>query len=354
MTAEPLNVAETEALARAVLETATYAFFAGGAADGRALRANREAFERRVLRPRVLVDVSRRTTATTVLGRPVELPVLVAPVGLQTLLHPEGELATARAAAGSGTVMCVSAISAAAPAEIAAAAPGGRLWLQIYPFRDRELTAGLVRQAAAAGFEAVVLTVDGPVIGPREGAARSGFRYPDRLLVRGTAGVAGRTTAASAAELATLVDPTLCWDDLAWLRSLSTLPLVLKGILTADDARLAQAHGAAAVVVSNHGGRQLDAAPAPLDVLPEIVAAVGEELEVLVDGGIRRGTDVLVCLALGARAVLVGRPAMWGLAAGGSEGVARVLALLQAELDNALALGGCPSPDDAVPAMVAP
>src|SRR6478752_5604091 len=189
MTAGPLNVAETEALARAVLATATYAFFAGGAADGRALRANREAFERRVLRPRVLVDVSRRTTATTVLGRPVELPVLVAPVGLQTLLHPEGELATARAAAGSGTVMCVSAISAAAPAEIAAAAPGGRLWLQIYPFRDRELTAG----------------------------------------------VAGRTTPASAAELATLVDPTLCWDDLAWLRSLSRLPLVLKGILTADD-----------------------------------------------------------------------------------------------------------------------
>ena len=354
MTAGPLNVAETEALARAVLATATYAFFAGGAADGRALRANREAFERRLLRPRVLVDVSRRTTATTVLGRPVELPVLVAPVGLQTLLHPEGELATARAAAGAGTVMCVSAISAAAPAEIAAAAPGGRLWLQIYPFRDRELTAGLVRQAAAAGFEAVVLTVDGPVIGPREGAARSGFRYPDRLLVRGTAGIAGRTTAASAAELATLVDPTLCWDDLAWLRSLSRLPLVLKGILTADDARLAQAYGAAAVVVSNHGGRQLDAAPAPLDVLPEIVAAVGDELEVLVDGGIRRGTDVLVCLALGARAVLVGRPAMWGLAAGGSEGVARVLALLRAELDNALALSGCPSPADAVPAMVAP
>jgi len=354
MTAGPLNVAETEALARAVLATATYAFFAGGAADGRALRANREAFERRLLRPRVLVDVSRRTTATTVLGRPVELPVLVAPVALQTLLHPEGELATARAAAGAGTVMCASAISAAAPAEIAAAAPGGRLWLQIYPFRDRELTAGLVRQAAAAGFEAVVLTVDGPVIGPREGAARSGFRYPDRLLVRGTAGIAGRTTAASAAELATLVDPTLCWDDLAWLRSLSRLPLVLKGILTADDARLAQAHGAAAVVVSNHGGRQLDAAPAPLDVLPEIVAAVGDELEVLVDGGIRRGTDVLVCLALGARAVLVGRPAMWGLAAGGSEGVARVLGLLRAELDNALALSGCPSPDDAVPAMVAP
>jgi isopentenyl diphosphate isomerase/L-lactate dehydrogenase-like FMN-dependent dehydrogenase len=352
MVAEPLSLVDVELRARDALDPATYAFFAGGAGDELALAANRSAFERRVLRPRVLVDVSAVTTRSTVLGKDVALPVLVAPVGFQTLLDDEGELATARAAGRSETVMCVSTISEASPAEIAAAAPGARLWFQIYCFRDRELTAGLLRQAAAAGFEAIVLTVDGPVLGRRERALAAGFRMPDRFRVRGTAGTPGHPFPASAGELAELLDPSLNWNDLEWIVSTTGLPLILKGILAAEDASLACEHGAAAIIVSNHGGRQLDAAPAALDALPDVVAAVGGDVEVLVDGGIRRGTDVLVALALGARAVLIGRPAMWGLADDGEAGVVRVLDLLRDELENALALSGCTSPQDAVPAMV--
>ncbi len=351
MAADAISIAETERRAKDALDPATYAFFAGGAGDELALAANRAAFASRALRPRVLVDVSRRSTRTSVLGREVALPVLVAPVGYQTLLHADGELATARAAARSETVMCVSMISQAAPAEIAASAPGARLWLQVYCLRDRDLTADLIRQAGEAGFEAIVLTVDGPVIARRDRASEAGFRVPE-LPVGSTARASARGEALTAADLAGLLDPSLSWDDLEWIASAAALPLVLKGILTGEDARLACAHGAAAIVVSNHGGRQLDASPATLAALPEVVAAVGGEIEVLLDGGIRRGTDVLVALALGARAVLIGRPAMWGLAEGGEDGVERVLRLLGDELDNALALCGCRSPDDAVPAMV--
>jgi len=338
-----MSVAELERRARERLDPGTYAFVACGAGDERALRANCEAFERRVLRPRVLVDVGAATTRTTVLGREVSLPVLVAPVGFQTLLHADGELATARAAGRCGTVMCVATISEAAPGEVAAAAPGARLWFQAYCFRDRGLTEALVRQAVDAGYEAIVLTVDGAVIGRRERAEAAGFRFPESFLVRGAD--------ASAAELARLVDATVTWRDLEWLASFG-LPLVLKGILTAEDARLACDHGAAAIVVSNHGGRQLDAAPAGLDVLAEVVDAVGAGLEVLVDGGVRRGSDVLVALALGACAVLVGRPAMWGLAVDGEAGVVRVLDGFRDELLNALALCGCASPRDAHASLV--
>jgi len=247
-------------------------------------------------------------------------------------------------------VMCVSTISEAAPAEIAAAAPGARLWFQVYCLRDRGLTAELITQAVEAGFEAIVLTVDGPVLGRRDRARAAGFRLPAHLRVRATA--AGGRTPASPAELAELIDPTLSWVDLGWIVATAGLPLVLKGILTAEDATLAREHGASAIVVSNHGGRQLDAAPASLDALAEVAAAVGDGVEVLIDGGIRRGSDVVVSLALGARAVLVGRPAMWGLAEGGAEGVERVLRLLRDEFDNALALCGCRSPAAVVPALV--
>ena len=285
------------------------------------------------------------------LGTEVSVPVLVAPVGFQTLLHPDGELATARAAMRIGTVMCVSTVSEAAPAEVAAAAPGARLWFQLYCLRDRPLTAALVDQARAAGFEAIVVTVDGPVIGRRERAVRAGFRLPETFRVRATA-LPGRPRALTAADLAELVDPSLTWREIDRLSSGAGLPLVLKGILTAEDASLACEHGAAAVVVSNHGGRQLDAAPASLDALPEVVAAVDGRIPVLLDGGVRRGADVLVALALGAQAVLVGRPAMWGLADGGEAGVERVLGLLRDELDHALALCGCTAPADATPGLV--
>ena len=352
MAQDPLSIDELERRARDVLDPATYAFFAGGAGDERALAANRAAFDRRVLRPRVLVDVGSRTTCASVLGKDVPAPVLVAPVGFQTLLHPEGELATARAVERCSTVMCVSTVSEASPAEIAAAAPGARLWYQVYCLSDRALTANLIRQAVDAGFEAIVLTVDGAVVGRRPRAAGAGFRIPEAFRVRGTAGAGGRREPASAAELAELVDPSLTWADLESLASNSGLPLILKGILTGEDAQLACDHGAAAIIVSNHGGRQLDAAPASLDALPEVVAAVGDRAEVMVDGGIRRGTDVLIAMALGASAVLVGRAAMWGLAEGGDAGVERALRLLGDELDNALALCGCIAPSKAEPTMV--
>jgi 4-hydroxymandelate oxidase len=297
------------------LDPATYAFFAGGAGDELALAANRAAFAQQKLRPRVLL--AERPSRTTVLGAPVAAPVLIAPVGYQTLLHPDGELATARAAARAGTVMCMSMVSEAAPAELAFAAPEARLWFQLYWLRDREVMADVLRQAREAGFEAVVLTVDSPVLARRDSSLRAGWRFPE--------GFAIRSTGLDPAALAALLDPSVTWNDLEWLASTAGLPVVLKGIMTGEDAELAAAHGAAAVVVSNHGGRQLDAAPATLSVLPEVVAAAGDRLEVLIDGGIRRGADVLRALALGARAVLVGRPPMWGLAVAGEEGVMQVL-----------------------------
>jgi 4-hydroxymandelate oxidase len=342
---------ELERRAAELLDPAVYAFFAAGAGDERALAANRAAFAAQTLRPRTLVDVAERRTATHVLGKEVGLPVLVAPVGFQTLLHPDGELATVRAAARLRTIACTSVVSEAAPAELAAAAPGARLWSQLYWVRDRELSAHLMHQAADAGFEAIVLTVDAPVLGRRDRSVQAGWRFPDAFRIRSTARADGRE-ALTAPELAALLDASLTWRDLEWVAETARLPIVLKGIMTAEDAVLAAEHGAAAVVVSNHGGRQLDAAPSTLSALPEVVGAVGDRLEVLLDGGIRRGWDVLVALALGARAVLVGRLPMWGLATGGADGVEQVLRLIGEEFDNALALCGCRSPAEAAPSLL--
>jgi len=339
-----INVDDFEAAARERLDPGAYGYIAGGAGDEHTMRRNRAAFERWELRPRVLVDVSVVSTNTTVLGTEVALPVLVAPTAFQRLAHPEGEAATARAAAAAGTVMTLSTLSSVTPADLAAAAPGAPQWFQLYWSRDRGFTQGLVESAAESGFRAVVLTVDLPVSGRRERDVRAAFALPDDLplpnLPRELRGVDVPTA------LHAVVDDTLTWRDLEWLRSVCSLPFVVKGILTAEDALLAVEHGAAAVVVSNHGGRQLDGVPASLDVLPEVVEAVGERVEVLVDGGIRRGVDVLKALALGARATLSGRSVLWGLAAGGEEGAARVLELLRREVELGLKLLGCASPAD--------
>jgi isopentenyl diphosphate isomerase/L-lactate dehydrogenase-like FMN-dependent dehydrogenase len=339
-----VNVDDFEAAARERLDPGVYGYIAGGAGDEHTLRANGAAFARWELRPRVLVDVGSVSTATTVLGSEVALPVLVAPTAFQRLADPEAEVSTARAAAGAGTVMILATLSSVTPAELAGAAPTGRRWFQLYWSRDRDFTKGLVEAAVKAGFEALVLTVDLPVPGRRERDLRAGFGLPEDLplpnlpvRVQGE----GFHTALHAA-----VDDTLTWRDLEWLRSFCSVPLVVKGILTAEDALLAAEHGAAAVVVSNHGGRQLYGVPATLDVLPDVVESVGERVEVLFDGGIRRGTDVLKALALGARATLSGRAVLWGLAADGEEGAARVLALLRDEVELGLKLLGCPSPAD--------
>jgi isopentenyl diphosphate isomerase/L-lactate dehydrogenase-like FMN-dependent dehydrogenase len=300
----------------------------------------------------MLVDVGSVTTETTVLGTATSMPVLVAPTAFQRLAHPDGEKATARGAEAAGTIFCLSTAATAAPDEIAAAAPRVTRWFQLYWPPDRDFARTLVERAAEAGFTAIVLTVDLPRLGRRERDLRAAFDLPEDMRVPAyDAWEAHQGTAVEALDW--LVDRTLTWRDLEWLRSLTELPLLIKGIHTAEDALLAVEHGADALVVSNHGGRQLDGVAATLDTLPEVVEAVGERCEVLLDGGVRRGTDVLKALALGARAVLVGRPALWGLAVAGAEGVQRVLELLRAEIELGLVLLGCASPEAVSRAHVA-
>jgi isopentenyl diphosphate isomerase/L-lactate dehydrogenase-like FMN-dependent dehydrogenase len=340
---EPLNVWDFERLAEEKVEPGPWGYFAGGAGDERTLAENVAAFGRWHLRPRMLVDVSSVQTGTTILGREVSLPVLVAPTAFQVLAYPEGDRATARGAAAAGTVMCLSTLGGASAAELAEAAPGGRHWFQLYWSRDRGFTRSLVEAAETAGFEAIVLTVDLPAAGRRERDIRAAFEIPADVPLPNLANHLGRGDFHT--TLSEVVDPSVTWRDLEWLRSISRLPLLVKGILTEEDAQLACEHGVDGIVVSNHGGRQLDAVPASLEALPEVVAAVAGRCVVLMDGGIRRGTDVVTALALGAQAVLVGRPILWGLAVDGEHGVRRVLELLRAEIDLALRLLGCPAPD---------
>jgi isopentenyl diphosphate isomerase/L-lactate dehydrogenase-like FMN-dependent dehydrogenase len=349
-----LNVADFERLAEARLDPGAWGYFAGGAGDEVTLRENVAAFSRWQLRPRLLVGLAETSAATTVLGTPVSMPLLVAPTAFQRMAHPDGEPGMARAAAAAGTIMCLSTIATSTPADIARAAPGASLWFQLYVFRDRGLSRALVEQAAEAGYLAVALTIDAPVLGRRERDLRTGFRVPPEIVVPSVAEAMGEWHGATPLDVLGQIDPTLTWRDLEAMAGDSPLPIVVKGVLGAEDSRLAVESGAAGIVVSNHGGRQLDGVPAPLDVLPECVEAVDGRIEVLVDGGVRRGTDVVKALALGARAVLAGRAVIWGLAAGGEAGARRVLELLHDEIENALALAGCASPDEVTRAHVAP
>jgi 4-hydroxymandelate oxidase len=347
---EAINLFDLEAAARELIPGEAWDYYASGAADEVTLRANRAAWERVSIAYRVLVDVSRRDLTTAVLGQPVALPILVAPTAFQRLATPEGERATARAAGAAGTVMILSTLSNTPVEEVVAAATGP-VWFQLYVYRDRQATEGLVRRAEAAGCRALVLTVDAPLLGRRERDVRNRFQLPPglsvaNLLPEGYGDLPAAADSGLAAYVATLLDPSLSWKDVAWLRSLTDLPLLVKGIVRPDDALRAADAGAAGLVVSNHGGRQLDTSPATLDVLPEIADALtaqGHDLEVLIDGGVRRGTDVLKALALGAKAVLVGRPILWGLATGGADGATQVLRILRDELDLAMALAGAPT-----------
>jgi 4-hydroxymandelate oxidase len=299
----------------------------------------------------VLCDVSQVSTATAVLGTQIELPVVVAPVAYQELYDPEGECATARAAAAAGTGMAVSTFTCRTHEEIAAAAPGLMQWCQLYVFQDRGVTREHLAGAAAAGCSAVVLTVDTPRLAQRERDVCVGFEVPAALplpYARATIG----DGASNPADQFALLDASVSWRDLEWVATEGGLPVVLKGVATAEDATLAVDHGAAAVVVSNHGGRQLDGVPATLDSLPEVAEAVDGRVEIYLDGGIRRGTDVAKALALGARAVLAGRAPIYGLAAAGEDGVHQVLELLREELAMTLALLGCSSPEQLTTAHV--
>jgi isopentenyl diphosphate isomerase/L-lactate dehydrogenase-like FMN-dependent dehydrogenase len=347
MDPELLNVADYEAAAAERLPAGAHGYYAGGAGDESTLRDNVEAYRRWFLRPRVLVDVAAATTTTIVLGQPISLPLVVAPLAFQRGGHPDGELGMARAARAAGTIMCLSTISTSTPAEVAAT--GAARWFQLYAFDDQGLTGDLVAQARDHGFSALVLTVDAPVRSRREREHRLGYAIPDELTVE-TFTRWGMTSQ----EATTRVARSLTWADVERFASLSGLPVILKGILTAEDACLACEHGAAALVVSNHGGRQLDGARASIDALPEIAEAVDGRIEVLLDGGVRRGSDVVKALALGARAVLAGRAPFWGLVVDGETGATRVLELLRDEILLSLQLVGCNAPGELTRAHVGP
>ena len=344
----PVNVSDYEEVARQKLPQAAYDFIAGGAGDEVTLAANRSSLERMRLRPRVLVDVSNVSLETQVLGQRLSWPVLLAPVATQRLAHEAGELATARAAAARDTVMVLSSFSTCSLEEVAQAAPGGPRWFQLYFQSDKQITKRLVQRAEAAGCSAICVTVDVPELGLRERDLHNQLRFPPGVVPRNFIDDAGvtpyqATDPGTASQNAGLLNPSLTWPDIDWLHSITSLPVLVKGVLTAEDASIAVEHGVRGIIVSNHGGRQLDGVPAAIEALPEVVAAVGDRADVLMDSGIRRGTDVLKALALGAQAVLIGRAYIWGLAAEGEDGVRRVIEMLRAELRLAMMLAGCPA-----------
>ena len=330
---ELVNVFDYEKLAQTRMAPPLWDYYQGGSDDEVTMRECRAAFERIKLRPRVLVDVAGIDMQCTVLGTPVSIPMLVAPMALHCLAHPEGECATAEGAGKAGTLMIASTVSTRSLEEIAQAA-SGPLWFQLYTYPTLQVAEWLVRRAEDAGYRAIMLTVDLPAVGNREKERRHNFIIPPPPYQE--ANFVGVEKEGQAWV-------TLTWESLAWLRSITSLPIVLKGILTGEDARLAVEHGMDGIVVTNHGGRQLDTAIPSIEALPEIVEAVAGRCEVYLDGGIRRGTDILKALALGARAVLIGRPILWGLAVNGADGVYAVLELLRKELEVAMALSGRPT-----------
>jgi 4-hydroxymandelate oxidase len=336
-----ISVADYERAAARTMSAGAHSYVAGGATDETTLRDNQAAWRRLAIRPRMLVGVGTVDRGVRLLGRQRSHPILIAPMAFHRLAHPEGERATARAAAATGSVLCLSTLATTTPEQLATSVPDVARWFQLYVFKDRGVSRDLVQRAADNGYEALVVTVDLPAFGIRERELRSEVRTS--ATDSAAAFAAGATGEMTPEEFSTLIDADLNWDDVDRFVAESPLPVVLKGILTAEDARLAVDHGVAAVIVSNHGGRQLDTVPSGADALPEVAEAVGDRIDVLVDGGIRRGTDVFKALCLGARAVLVGRPVLAGLAVDGAAGAERVLDILLGEFDNALQLAGAPS-----------
>jgi 4-hydroxymandelate oxidase len=337
-----VDLPDFERAAQTVMTPMAWDYVSGGAADEVTLRWNRAAFENIRLSPRCLVDVSQLDTSVTLLGQRLAFPILLAPTAYQKLAHPEGEIAVARGAAAAGALFVVSSFSNSTLEEIAASAQGPR-WFQLYVQPDRAFTRDLVQRAEAAGYRALVVTVDTPVLGPRYRELRRKFKLPDgldRANLRGLAGATGAHRPSEQSIYSATLEPALTWRDIEWLRSLTKLPILLKGIGHPDDAATAVAAGVDGLIVSNHGARNLDTGPATIEALPRVAEKVGGKIPVLVDGGIRRGTDVLKALALGATATLIGRPYVYGLAVDGSRGVTRIVNILRRELESALALCG--------------
>lgn len=343
----PINIYDFEIIARDKLTQTAYDYYRSGSFDEITLSENCEAFKRIFLKYRVLTDVSKRDLSAEVLGQNISMPLIIAPTAFHKMAHPDGETATAKAAGDAGTIMILSTLSNS-DVEDVVKATSGPVWFQLYVYKDREVTKELVERITKAGCKALVLTVDAPMLGTRERDVRNRFNLPeglsvknllplnkDKLPVMDDSGLAG--------YIQKYLDPSLSWRDIDWLKSITNLPIIIKGIACKEDAELSVLHGADGIVVSNHGGRQLDTCRATIDVLPEVSDTVNEKIEIMLDGGIRRGTDILKAVALGAKAVLVGRPVLWGLAADGQKGVSSVLSILKKEFDIAMALCGCDS-----------
>jgi (S)-mandelate dehydrogenase len=364
--ARALNVADLRDIARRRIPGFVFEYVESGAEDEATVRGNRAALKRLRLIPQTLIDTSARHQRSTILGRPAQAPLIIAPTGLNGLLHPDGDVTLARAAASAGIPYTLSTVSTTRLEDVASRA-GGRLWMQLYVVKERAVARDIMRRAAAAGYEALMFTTDANVFGNREWDRR-GYRLPGKPTLRALLDAArhprwvwevllrngmprfrnleaflppGLTPMGASTVIPQLFDATICWDDISWIREHWRGKLLIKGVLGAADAERAAALGADGIVVSNHGGRQLDYCVAPIDVLPQILAAVGTRLSVLIDSGFRRGTDVVKALALGAEAVMIGRATLYGLIAGGEPGVARALAILTSEIDRTLGLLGC-------------
>ncbi|XP_059841346.1 hydroxyacid oxidase 1 [Hypanus sabinus] len=348
MSSNPVCIHDFEKHAKDILPKAVYDYYSSGADDQQTLRDNTAAFSRWQICPRVLRDVSSVDLSATILGQRISMPICVSATAMQRMAHPEGEVATVKACSSQGTGMMLSTWATSSIEQVAGAAPGALRWLQLYIYKDRMLTKSLVRRAEKAGYQGIFLTVDTPYLGKRLADVRNKFKLPPHLRMANFESLDLAFSKKDYGEdsglavyTANAIDPTIKWQDIDWLSQLTKLPIVLKGILRADDAREAVKHGIVGILVSNHGARQLDCVPATIDALAEITAAVEGKVEVFLDGGVRRGTDVLKALALGAKAVFVGRPILWGLAYKGEEGVHKVLDILKEEFKLALALAGC-------------
>jgi 4-hydroxymandelate oxidase len=352
------NIADYARAARAKLAREVCDYYEGGALDEITLRENGASWERLKLYYRVLAGVRDRDLSTTILGRKISMPIAIAPTAFHKLACAEGEIATAKAAKAAGTLFILSSLSTTAMETVLAEAASPR-WFQLYIYKDREITAELVKRAEAAGAEAIVLTVDAPGLGTRERDIRNRFSLPKGLAIENLSPLGkGTTPEVKGSGLAAYVRDNfksdLSFDDLDWLCACTGLPVVVKGVCRGDDARRIAEHGTKGIVVSNHGGRQLDTAPATCEVLPHIVDLVGDRCEVYVDGGIRRGSDVLKAIALGARTVMIGRPILWGLTVAGEQGVLNVLEICRRELDEAMLLCGCTTLGDINRSLLSP
>lgn len=339
-----LNISEFEIAAKEKLTQMAYDYYRSGANDEITLKENCDAYKKIFLKYRVLVDVSIRDLSTKVLGQKISMPVMIAPTAFHKMAHPEGEVAVAKAAGRSGTIIILSTLSNS-DVEAVVKASSGPVWFQLYVYKDREVTREIIQRAETAGCKAIVITVDAPVLGTRERDVRNQFNLPEGLSVKnllpaGKENLPIIESSGLSGYVQTHLDPSLNWKDLDWIKKITKLPVLIKGIACAEDALLSVKHGVDGIVVSNHGGRQLDTCRATIEVLPEITEAVQGKLEILIDGGIRRGTDVIKAVALGAKAVLIGRPVIWGLAVDGENGVKNVLEILRNEFDIAMALCG--------------